>query len=127
MHGSVIQQKLAHESLSAELVVADLRTYDLPHNIDLLISSYVVHLLPHPYEQIKKWQAKTRPGGICSVATRNRFDHDPDHYWFPEDFELKRLFEAAGWFIIHAREEDNWRSEMGIQFRQRAVVARKPA
>jgi len=122
----LIQQKLARESLNAELVVADLRAYELPDDIDLLVSSFIVHLLPQPYEQIKKWQAKTRPGGICSVATRGPFGDEPDHYWFPEDFELKKLFEAEGWFIIHAREEDNWREDLNLEFRQHAVVARKP-
>ena len=122
----LIRQKLARESLSAELVVADLRSFEIPDEVDLLVSSYLIHLLPEPYEQVKKWQAKTRAGGICSVATRGPFGNEPDHYWFPEDFELKRLFEDAGWFIIHAREEENWRPEMDMHFRQRAVVARKP-
>jgi SAM-dependent methyltransferase len=122
----LIRQKLARESLDAELVVADLRTFELPDDIDLLVSSYILHLLPEPYEQLKTWQAKTRPGGICSVATRGPFGDDPDHYWFPEDFEFKRLFEAAGWFVIHAREEENWRPDLNLHFRQHAVVARKP-
>ncbi len=122
----LIRQKLAAVSLRAELVVADLREYTLPDEIDLLISSYVVHLLPDPYEQIKTWQSKVRPGGVFSLATRGRFPHDPDAYWFPEDFELRRLFVEAGWFVLHAHEEDNWHAGMEILFRDRAVVAVKP-
>lgn len=122
----LIQQKLDKASLAANLVVADLRDYALPHDIDLWVASYVIHLLPEPYAHIQAWQEHVRPGGICSVASRGRFDHDPTEYWFPADFELKQIFEAAGWFILHAREEDSWRPEMEILFRQRAVVAIKP-
>jgi trans-aconitate methyltransferase len=122
----LIRQKLERESLSAELVVADLREYTLSDNIDLLISSYVIHLLPDPYEQIKTWQAKVRPGGGFSLATRGPFPFDPDHYWFPQDFELRDLMADAGWFVLHAHEEDNWRSQMNLVFRDRAVVAVKP-
>lgn len=122
----LIRKKLDNQALQAELVVSDLRVYVIPENIDLLVSSFVVHLLPEPYEHIKACQAKVRPGGICSVATRHRFDHDPPEFWFPVDFELKTLFEEAGWFVLHAREEDNWRPEMKRIFRERAVVAIKP-
>jgi|GEM_PF-6557968 len=123
----LIRQKLSNAHLSAEVVVADLRDYTIPDDLDILISSYVIHLLPDPYEQIKLWQSKVRPGGVCSLATRATFgEQDPPHYWFPEDFELKRLFVDAGWEIIHAREEDNWNPYMSLLFRQRAVVAFKP-
>jgi SAM-dependent methyltransferase len=122
----LIRQKLERDNLSAEVVVADLREYTLPDNIDMLVSSYVIHLLPDPYEQIKTWMGKVRPGRVMSLATRGPFPFDPDHYWFPEDFELKRLAVDAGWFVLHAREEDNWRPEMEILFRDRAVVAVKP-
>lgn len=122
----LIQQKLAAQNLSATLQAADLRDYTLPDEIDLLVSSYVIHLLPDPYEQIKKWQAGVRAGGIISLATRKAFAHDPDHYWFPQDFELRDIFHAAGWFILHAREEDNWEAQRNIHFRQRAIVAIKP-
>lgn len=121
-----IREKLERESLSAQLTVADLRTYQLPDQIDLLLASYIVHLLPNPYDQIKTWQKKVRPGGMCVVATRTRFSHDPAEYWFPEDFELQRLFEEAGWFVLHAREEVNWEPKMERHFRRRAVVAVKP-
>lgn len=104
---------------------ADLRTYTLPEQVDLMVSAFLVHLLPEPYTFIEQWQQHTRPGGICVVSTRNRFDHDPPHYWFPQDFELKQLFVDAGWHVVHAREEDNWRENMGIHFRERAVVAVK--
>ncbi|MEL7435768.1 MAG: class I SAM-dependent methyltransferase, partial [Chloroflexota bacterium] len=40
-----IREKLERESLSAQLTVADLRTYQLPDQIDLLLASYIVHLL----------------------------------------------------------------------------------
>jgi SAM-dependent methyltransferase len=123
---ALTRQKLERAGLAAELVVADLRAYNLPADIDLLVASYVIHLLPDPYTQIQKWQAAVRPGGMCLVSSRNRFDHDPAAYWFPADFELKRLFEEAGWFVLHAREEDNWVPDMGLHFRQRAVVATKP-
>ena len=121
-----IREKLERESLSAQLAVADLRTYQLPDQVDLLLASYIVHLLPNPYDQIKTWQTKVRPGGICVVATRMRFPHDPVEYWFPEDFELQGLFEGAGWFVLHAREEVNWEPPMEMHFRRRAVVAIKP-
>jgi len=122
----LIREKLDAASLDAELVVADLRDYDLPDNIDLLVASYIVHLLPNPYEQIRTWQAKVRPGGVCSLSTRGRLPHDGDELWFPQDFELKQLFEDAGWFVLHAREEDNWRPVIEQHFRGRAVVAVKP-
>jgi 2-polyprenyl-3-methyl-5-hydroxy-6-metoxy-1,4-benzoquinol methylase len=123
---ALIQQKLERESLQAALQVADLREYAIPGDVDLLVASYIVHLLPNPYDHIRAWQDSVRPGGICSLATRSRFPHDPDDYWFPADFELKRLFEDAGWFVLHAREEENWNPQMNIHARQRAVVAVKP-
>lgn len=122
----LIQQRLDHDSLQAELVVADLREFEIPGPVDLLVASYVVHLLPDPYGCIQTWREKLRPGGICSVATRGRFPHDPDDYWFPADFELKNIFEDEGWLVLHAREEDNWNAKREMHFRQRAVVAVKP-
>ena len=122
----LIRQKLERESLTAELVVADLRELVIPEGVDLLVASYIVHLLPEPYVHIRTWQEKIRPGGVCVVSTRGRFPTDPDEFWFPADFELKELFEKAGWAIFHAREEDNWNPKMDMFFRQRAVVARKP-
>jgi len=122
----LIRQRLDARSLSANLAIADLREYESPQNVDLLIASYIVHLIPDPYEQIKKWQDSVRAGGICMVATRGRMHFDADELWFPEDFELKQLFFDAGWHIIHAREEDNWSASMERHFRQRAVVAMKP-
>jgi SAM-dependent methyltransferase len=122
----LIRQRLNRDSLQAELVVADLRNYEIPAEVDLLVASYIIHLLPNPYDQIKSWQAKVRPGGICSISTRGRFPQDPDELWFPADFELKSLFEEAGWFVLHAREEDNWNAGMERHIRDRAVVAVKP-
>ncbi len=122
----LIRQKLERNSLAAQLVVADLRDYAIPEGADLLVASYVAHLLPDPHAHIRTWQSKVRPGGICVLSTRGRLPHDPDDFWFPEDFELKRLFEDAGWLVLHAREEDNWNPKMDMLFRQRAVVALKP-
>lgn len=123
---ALIRQRLKRESLTAELVVADLRNYVIPKDVDLLVASYIIHLLPDPYVHIRTWQDKVRPGGVCVLSTRARFPTDPDECWFPADFELKELFEKAGWAIFHAREEDNWNTKMNMFFRQRAVVARKP-
>ncbi len=122
----LIRQRLKRDSLQAELIVADLRKYESPAPVDLLVASYIIHLLPLPYDLIDTWQAKVRPGGICSVSTRGRFPNDPDELWFPADFELKRLFEGAGWLVLHAREEDNWNAGMERPIRGRAVVAIKP-
>ena len=122
----LIRQRLERESLEANLVVADLRSYEIPDSVDFLLASYIIHLLPDPYDTIRTWQNKVRPGGICVVSTRGRFQHDPEEYWFPADFEIKKLFEDAGWFVLHAREEDNWNSSMNGHFRKRAVVAFKP-
>lgn len=122
----LIRQRLASDALQAELVVADLRSFEIPASVDLLVASYIIHLLPDPYQQIRQWQAKVRPGGMCLISTRSRFPHDPDELWFPADFELRRLFEKAGWFVLHAREEDNWNAQMARHVRGRAVVAIKP-
>jgi 2-polyprenyl-3-methyl-5-hydroxy-6-metoxy-1,4-benzoquinol methylase len=122
----LIRQRLKRNSLQAELIVADLRQYEIPASVDLLVASYIIHLLPNPYDYIETWQAKVRPGGVCSISTHGRFPHDPDELWFPADFDLKRLFEVAGWFVLHAREEDNWNAGMERHIRERAVDAVKP-
>lgn len=66
------RQRLNRESLHAELIVADLREFEIPDTVDLLVASYIIHLLPEPYTQVKTWQAKVRPGVICSISTRGR-------------------------------------------------------
>ncbi|MEO0564710.1 MAG: hypothetical protein AAF125_21575, partial [Chloroflexota bacterium] len=116
----------AARNISAELVVADLRTYEVPQNLDLLVAAYIIHLLPNPYDHLKAWQDAVRPGGIAVVSTRGRFPFDPPEYFFPELFEFRSKFEEAGWFILHAREEYNWRQPMNLHFRRSAVVAVKP-
>lgn len=109
-----------------EMIHADLRDYELPADIDLLVASYLLHLLPDPYRQLMKWGDSTRSGGMLCVSTRKRIPDDPEFYFFPDDFELKHFYRSRGWHILHAREEENWREAMQLHFRSRAVVAVKP-
>ncbi len=119
-----LKSRLAEHALTAQVVAADLRHFVLPPQVDLLVASYVIHLLPEPYAFLRQWQAHTRPGGVCIVSTRGRFAHDPPFYWFPEPMALKYFFEFSGWEIYHAHEEVNRRPD--LMFRRTAVVARKP-
>lgn len=119
-----LKARLTAQGSGATLVSADLRTFALPSNVDMLVASYVIHMLPAPYSFLKQWQACTRPGGLCIVSTRGRFADDPPDYWFPDTLALKHFFEFSGWEIYHAHEEYQRRPDR--LFRRTAVVARKP-
>lgn len=111
--------------LNATLVHADLRDYEIPQNLDLLISSYVLHLLPDPMQHLLRWQAAVRPGGIAMVSSRGAKAFDPPDYFFPEPGFLKHSFQLAGWRILSVREEEEWRGNDTGFFRHTAVVAQK--
>lgn len=120
-----IEQRLAEKRLSAHTVVADLRTYELPPQIDLMVASYVIHLLPNPYEFIRQWQAHTRTGGFCLVSSRGRLPHDLPEWWFPEPFELRHIFQFAGWHVVYHQELEEWHPQHEQFFRRTAVIAQK--
>lgn len=109
----------------ATLYHADLAECELPSNVDLLVASYILHLLPAPFSRLNEWQAAVRPGGFIVVSSRGRMHFDPSEYWFPPAGALQHYFDLLGWDIFSTREETEFREKMGM-FRHTAVVARKP-
>ncbi len=120
-----IDRHLADVGLTAHTVVADLRDYELPPAIDLLIASYVIHLLPDPQKFLRQWQDHTRQGGFCLVSSRGRLPHDLAEWWFPEPFELRYIFQFAGWHVVYHQEVEEYHPEHQQLFRRTAVVAQK--
>lgn len=122
-----IAHRLAEAGLSARTVVADLREYELPPAIDLLIASYVIHLLPDPHDFLHQWQNHTRPGGFCLVSSRGRLPHDMVEWWFPEPFSLRHMFEFAGWHVVYHQEVEEFHPDHNQLFRRTATIAQKPS
>lgn len=120
-----INQRLADAGLLAHTVVADLRDYTLPPAVDLLIASYVIHLLPNPPEFLRQWQEHTRTGGFCLVSSRGRLPHDMAEWWFPEPFELRHIFQYSGWHVVFHQEVEEYHPEHDQLFRRSAVIAQK--
>ncbi|PJF41083.1 MAG: hypothetical protein CUN55_12025 [Phototrophicales bacterium] len=120
-----IKRRLADAGLSAHTVLADLREYELPPSVDLLVASYVIHLLPNPYDFLRQWQQHTRVGGFCVVSSRGRLPFDSPEAWFLEPFELRHIFQYAGWHIVYHQEIEDYHSEYERLFRRTAVVAQK--
>ncbi|NJL95408.1 MAG: methyltransferase domain-containing protein [Anaerolineae bacterium] len=63
-----IAAHLEEYGLGAQLDVADLRTYALPQEVDFLLASYVIHLLPAP---TRPWNAgRPQSGPVGCVWSR---------------------------------------------------------
>lgn len=122
-----IDRRLADAGLSAQTIVADLREYELPAAIDLLVASYVIHLLPNPQNFLRQWQEHTRPGGFCLVSSRGRMPHDMAEWWFPEPFALRHIFEFAGWHVVYHQEVEEFEPDRNQLFRRTATIAQKPS
>ena len=122
-----LSQRLSEQGLFANLVHADLREYEYPQDIDLLVASYIMHLIPDPLEHLRQWQAAVRPGGFAVIINRGRrANYDPAEHNFFEAGFLKHVFQLAGWRIFSVREEENWRNAQIGMFRHSAVVVQKP-
>ncbi len=121
-----IQERLAERSLPGKVEAADLRDYQLPVPIDLLVACHVLHLLPEPYQRLREWQDATRPGGICCVSSRGPIPQDPPgYYWYPTPGELKHIFQFVGWQILATYEEETLHDPTTLTFRT-GVIAQKP-
>lgn len=118
-------EKRLHKFPDVQLVCTDLLEFDYPHDIELLVASYIVHLLPEPFDRLNEWSESVCPGGFIVVSSRGRLHFDPPEYWFPPAGALQHYFEMRGWDIYSTREETEYREQMG-PFRHTAVVARKP-
>jgi SAM-dependent methyltransferase len=119
-----LEKRLA-DAPHTTLYCADLADCELPVGFDIVVASYILHLLPDPYERLNQWQAAVRPGGLIAISSRGRMHFDPPEYWFPPAGAIQHYFELRGWEILSTREATEFRPQMGM-FRHTAVVARKP-
>lgn len=117
-------------SLPIQAVEADLRTYELGEDFDVIVSIGLLMFFdcPTAFAQLRQLQAHVRPGGVMVVnvlveGTTYRDMFDPSsHCLFSRD-EMHQRF--AGWEILHAEHQDFPAAREQIKSFM-TVVARKP-
>ena len=106
IEGRKIARSLGRSVLTHTFIEADMRTVDINDRYDAVITTYSLQDLQREeaLETLERMRRLVKPGGLnvldAYIASAEQQYEKPGYTLFDEG-ELKRLYEDAGWEILH--------------------------
>lgn len=103
-----LMKRAQEKDLSVQAEVKDLKEFDWNKDYDVLVCTYVLHLMPHEeaLKLVRMMQQHTKPGGLNVLALMTKhgdfFRNNPNtNTYYPDINEAEQLYEQdTDWEIV---------------------------